>query len=345
MNAVQNRIIQESRLGGWELTAPGIWRRTERLVPVGHEIVRTLFDHPPWLPAAFLYDARGSQLFETISTLPEYYQTRTEEAILEEAAETVMRRAQPCVLVELGAGSSKKTRHLLREMLRICGGGTFVPVDVSGAALLETQRLLADELPELQVQALEARYESALHDADPFVRKTFVFLGGTVGNFSRGELLAFFSRLSASMAPGDCLLLGVDRVKDPAVLEAAYHDSRGVTAEFILNAFRNVNRLTGSDFDLEGMRYLGRYDEAWQRVEMVAVASRDQRVRFPGLGLEFQWAKGRGILVEISRKFDPARLGKMLRGFDLETVEHFSDPREYFSVLLLEKRGGDQDGD
>jgi uncharacterized SAM-dependent methyltransferase len=141
------------------------------------------------------------------------------------------------------------------------------------------------------------------------------------------------------MGPGDYLLLGADRVKPVKLLEDAYNDSRGVTAEFILNVFRNINRLLGANFDLSQMRYHSWFNPEWQQIEMYALAAASQKIRFPSAGAGFQWHAGEKILVEISRKFEPNRLQQQLAFFGLEPVEHYTDANEWFSVLLLRKRG------
>jgi uncharacterized SAM-dependent methyltransferase len=165
----------------------------------------------------------------------------------------------------------------------------------------------------------------------------FVFLGSTIGNFTQPELVRFFQHLSESMGPRDYLLLGVDRVKDVDVIRRAYNDSQGVTAEFILNVFEKINRLLQSNFDLNKMRFHSRYNTERQRVEMSTVSTQTQKIHFPSHASSFVWEKEEKILVEISRKFDPLELQKQLHFFGLATVEHFTDSKEWFSLLLLRK--------
>ena len=300
-------------------------------------ILRTLLDQPRWLEPCYLYDERGSRLFERICELPEYYLTRTENSILAEKAGEMIAEAPVKCIVELGAGSSKKTMHLLREQVRQRKGGTFAPIDVSLAGLTASRDVLKQELPRLKFQGLHARYEEGISSIDKRLPTLFIFLGSSVGNFNRSELARFFHHLSQSMGPRDFFLLGVDRVKEAAILEKAYNDSQGVTADFILNVFHNINRLMQSNFDSKKMRYYSWYNPEWQQIEMFAVSTIKQEIRFPSYAASFVWEKDDRILVEISRKFEPARLQQQLPYFDLKPVGHFTDPKEWFSLLLFRK--------
>ncbi len=300
-------------------------------------ILRTLLDQPRWLEPRYLYDERGSRLFERICELPEYYLTRTENSILAEKAGEMIAAAPVKCIVELGAGSSKKTMHLLREQVRQRKGGTFTPIDVSLASLTASRDVIKQELPQLKFQGLHARYEEGISSIDKRLPTLFIFLGSSVGNFNRSEFVRFFHHLSQSMGPRDFFLLGVDRVKEAAILEKAYNDSQGVTADFILNVFHNINRLMKSNFDSKKMRYYSWYNPEWQQIEMFAVSTIKQEIGFPSHAASFVWEKDDRILVEISRKLEPARLQQQLPYFDLKPVGHFTDPKEWFSLLLFRK--------
>jgi len=306
-------------------------------VPI-FSILTTLWDQPRWLEAYHLYDERGSELFEEICRLPEYYLTRTENSILESHAADIIAAAPVECVVELGAGYSKKTVHLLTEQTRQRGRSIFAPIDVSRSALLASQRAAQRDFPEIEFHGLHARYEEGFNAIEKSLPTLFVFLGSTIGNFNRTDFPRFFRALAAAMGPNDFLLLGADRVKPVKLLEDAYNDSRGVTAEFILNVFRNINRFLHSNFDLDRMRYHSWYNPEWQQIEMFAVATASQEIRFPEVGASFHWRQDEKILVEISRKFDPLRLQEQLRFFDLAPVKHFTDPDQWFSVLLFKKR-------
>jgi L-histidine Nalpha-methyltransferase len=332
-------IFAAEKRAHWRALEPEIWSIQGAdldAVPT-QSILTTLWDQPRWLEAYHLYDQRGSELFEQICGLPEYYLTRTENAILETHARDIIARAPVRCIVELGAGYSKKTVHLLTEQLRQRGSSIFAPIDVSAAGLRASRAAVRSAFPEIQFHGLHARYEEGFSAIDKNLPTLFVFLGSTIGNFNHSDFPRFFRTLSAAMGPGDFLLLGADRVKDVKVLEDAYNDSRGVTAEFILNVFDHINRLLHGNFARDNMRYYSRYNPEWQRIEMYAVARARQDIRFADIDAAFQWQKDEKILVEISRKFDPLRLQEQLRFFDLGAVEHFTDPREWFSVLLFKK--------
>jgi L-histidine Nalpha-methyltransferase len=334
-------IIAPHQKTRWKNNRDGIWTpdgaRFDE-IPI-RSILTTLWDQPRWLEAYHLYDQRGSELFEQICHLPEYYLTRTENVILETHAAEIIAAAPVESIVELGAGYSKKTIHLLTEQLRQRHKGIFAPIDVSESGLLASREAVARDFPRLEFQGLHARYEEGFTSIDQTVPTLFVFLGSTIGNFNQSEFPRFFRALSEAMGPNDYLLLGADRLKDAAVLEQAYDDSQRLTAQFILNVFRHINDLLQSNFDLEKMRYYARFNSEWQQIEMYAVAAQSHTVSFPTVETSFDWKKDEKILVEISRKFDPQRLQEQLRFFDLVPVEHFSDPNQWFSVLLFRKQG------
>ena len=323
----------------WRTSEGSIWSLADN----GHRedpalsIMRTLWDQPRWLEAYHLYDDRGSELFEKICQLPEYYLTRTENALLERDAAQIIAAAPVQCIVELGAGSAKKTTHLLSEQTRQHGTGIFAPIDVSLPGLLASRDYVRAQLAAIEFHGLHARYEDGICAIHKNLPKLFVFIGSTIGNFNPAAFVRFFSLLSEAMGPNDYLLIGADRVKDRRVLESAYADSQGLTAEFILNVFKHINRLTGSNFDLSKMRYHSWYNPEWAQIEMYAVAATAQEIDFSAFGKSFHWHKNGQILVEISRKFDPTRLQEQLGFFALSPVQHFTDAREWFSLLLFKK--------
>jgi dimethylhistidine N-methyltransferase len=323
----------------WRLAQPSIWSSNDdrRRQDPARSVLTTLWDQPRWLEAYHLYDDRGSELFEQICELPEYYLTRTENSILQQDASRIISAAPVEAVVELGAGYSKKTAHLLYEQVRQRGGGIFAPIDVSLPGLITSKDAVAARHPELQFHGLHALYEDGFACVRKELPTLFVFLGSTIGNFNHTDFPRFFRQLSQAMGPEDFLLLGADRVKSATVLEPAYDDSRGLTARFILNVFENVNRLVKSNFDIGRMRYHSWYNPEWQQIEMYAIATAAQEITFPAFGTSFRWEKDERILVEISRKFDPLRLQQQLRYFDLLPVAHYTDPKEWFSLLLFKK--------
>ena len=323
----------------WRLVEPSIWSPANAVAQENpaKSVMRTLWDQPRWLEAFHLYDDLGSALFEQICALPEYYLTRTENAILEREATRIIASAPAHCIVELGAGSSKKTTHLLKAQLMQRGASIFAPIDVSLPGLAASRDFVEKNFPLVQFHGLHARYEDGISAIERNLSTLFVFLGSTIGNFNPSSFVRFFTHLSNAMSPDDFLLLGVDRIKDVDVLERAYDDSQGITAEFILNVFQNINGLTGSNFDRGKMRYLSGFNREWARIEMYAVSTAEQEIVFPSFKTSFHWKKDDRILVEISRKFDPTRIQQQLRFFDLLPIEHFTDPREWFSLLLFKK--------
>ncbi len=345
-NQSQPTVFSSSARNLWRAVEPSIWtsnsdniRRDQAL-----SVLKTLLDQPRWLEAYLLYDERGSQLFEQICKLPEYYLTRTESAILAENAGQLIRSAPVECIAELGAGSSAKTLHLLREQVRQRGTGIFVPIDVSLPSLVASREIVRRQLPQLSFSGLHARYQDGVSSIEKSLPTLFVFLGSSVGNFNHSDFVQFFDHLSQCMGPRDFLLLGVDRVKEAEVLEKAYDDPKGVTADFILNVFQNINRIMNCNFDAGKMRYHSWYNREWQQVEMYAVSTASQEIRFPSYGASFSWPKDDRILVEISRKFDPVRLQQQLQWFGLKPVEHFTDPKEWFSLLLFQKANSSESG-
>lgn len=323
----------------WRMTEPSIWslvNDTPQEDPA-RSIMRTLWDHPRWLEAYHLYDDKGANLFEQICELPEYYLTRTENAILERESSSLIAATPVECIVELGAGSAKKTTHLLRAQAAQRGKGIFAPIDVSLAGLRASRNFVRTNFPQIEFHGLHARYEDGLSSIDRSLPTLFVFLGSTIGNFNPASFVRFFSQLSHAMGPDDFLLLGVDRIKDIKILEQAYADAAGLTAKFILNVFHNINGLTGSNFDLAKMRYASAFNPEWAQIEMYAVSTAPQEITFSSFDAAFRWEKDDRILVEISRKFDPLRLQQQLRFFDLMPLAHSTDSEKRFSLLLFRK--------
>jgi L-histidine N-alpha-methyltransferase len=324
----------------WQARQPGIWSTQDANLDSSPalSILTTLWDQPRWLEVHHLYDQRGSELFEAICELPEYYLTRTENSILDAHAAEIIGAAPVKCIVELGAGYSKKTVHLLTEQVRRRGKSIFAPIDVSIAGLLASRDAVQRDFPSLDFEGLHARYEDGFRAIAKELPTLFVFLGSSIGNFNLTEFPRFFRALTSAMGADDYLLLGADRLKPVNVLEAAYNDSRGVTAEFILNVFRNINRLLHSNFDLTKIRYHSWFNPEWRRIEMYGIAKADQEIVFPTAGTNFRWNKQEQILVEISRKFDPERLQEQLRFFGLRPLAHFTDANRWYSVLLFQKQ-------
>lgn len=337
------QLFAETEEPFWSLIEPSIWTRDygKREEDAALSIARTLLDQPRWVEPRFLYDNHGSHLFEKICTLPEYYLTRTEDAILKRGTPDILKLAEAECIVELGAGFSKKTTHLLREHVRCCPESIFIPIDVSQTALTASRDVVRTLFPTIGFYGLLAPYHEGLQSIRQDLSKVVAFLGSSIGNFDLSDLKRFFQMLSMSMAPSDYLLVGVDRVKDVRIMESAYNDSLGVTAEFILNVFSNVNYILGANFDLELIDYFSHYNSQFQQMEMFGVSLLDQNICLDHCGAKFRWQRGERILVEISRKFEPDRLGQQLGLFGFDRVGEFSDPQQWYSLLVFRRSSRD----
>ena len=283
------------------------------------------------IPPKHFYDARGSELFEQICELPEYYPTRTERAILEQNAPAIAELTGAAELVELGAGYATKTRLLIDAMEL----ERFVPVDVSETTVRECARQLIDEYPGLSVHGLVGDFERHLvHLPEPVGPRVVAFLGGTIGNFPPGSRRRFLRTIARTLGDDGWLLLGTDLVKDPRILEAAYDDAAGVTAEFNLNVLRVMNRELGADFDVDGFDHVAFWDADREWIEMRLRSRRRQTVRFPDLDLTVHFEQREEMRTEISAKFTPTRIRGDFAAAGLELVEMFTDEDELFALSL-----------
>ena len=272
----------------------------ELLRDVAHGLSRPQKELPP----KYFYDRRGSELFDEITRLPEYYLTRTERALLDCWSGPLMAAVQPAALVELGAGSADKTRLLLDAMVYADSGEVYVPIDVSAEFLEESATRLRDEYPTLGIEPLVGDIVDPLElGADLPGPAIVAFLGSTIGNFDPAGARRLLRNVSDAMRAGDRFLLGADLRKDPKVIERAYNDAQGVTAEFNLNVLRVLNRELGADFDLSAFEHRAFYDRALHRIEMHLVSTDDQMAHIPGVG-DVSFAGGESIRTEISCKYD-----------------------------------------
>ena len=287
------------------------------------------------LPPKHLYDARGSQLFDEICELPEYYQTRTERLILEANADDIVERTGTVELVELGSGSATKTRVLLDAMAAAGKLRRYVPVDVSATTVHAVAELFAAEYPGLGVHGVVGDFERHLgHLPSPAGPRLVPFLGGTIGNFPPGSRRRFLRSLAKTLGCDGFLLLGTDLVKDPHVIEAAYNDSAGVTAQFNLNVLHVLNRELEADFDVCAFEHVAFYDRTQEWIEMRVRATAPQHVRVAALDLDIDFANREELRTEISAKFTAQSLRADLAAAGLELVEMFTDPGELFAVSL-----------
>ncbi|PZD75136.1 Histidine N-alpha-methyltransferase [Acaryochloris thomasi RCC1774] len=300
------------------------------------------------LPPKYFYDDRGSALFEQICALPEYYVTRTETHILQKAATQISEITGPCELVELGSGSSTKTRILLDAYRNLSSPNdapntlSYLPIDVSGGILKESAIDLLKQYPSLQVRGLIGTYEQGLQNLPPAItpHRLICFLGSTLGNLSPAECQQFFDQVRGALQPGDYFLLGIDLQKSAKVLEAAYNDSQGITAAFNLNMLRHLNWRFQANFDLDQFQHYAFYNEQQQQIEMHLRSLRDQTVELAALDFSVSLMAGETIRTEISRKFDLAQLPNLLEPKPgakwLKSVQTWTDSQGWFGLALCQ---------
>jgi L-histidine N-alpha-methyltransferase len=311
-----------------------IYRGEEWITSFAKDVRDGLTDRPPWLAPKYFYDATGSELFDRICELPEYYPTRTEESILEASGADIVDLAGATALVELGSGSSQKTEHLLRPLLASLGEALYVPIDFSESAVREASVRLISEHPGLQVHGVIGDFEKHLGGLPEADARLIAFLGGTIGNFAPEQMRFFLRRLEVLMNPSDTLLIGIDLVKDKAELEAAYNDSAGVTAEFNKNVLASINRNLGGNFDLAAWEHVAFFDEENEWIEMRLRANRAQVVRISAIDTVVDFVEGDEIRTEISRKFTRERFVADLASSGLELRDWFTDENERFALVL-----------
>ncbi|MFG2517827.1 L-histidine N(alpha)-methyltransferase [Streptomyces sp. NPDC048527] len=295
------------------------------------DVLSGLTGTPRTLPPKWFYDARGSELFDEITTLPEYYPTRAEREILLARSQEIADATGARTLVELGSGSSDKTRHLLDDLPDL---ETYVPVDVSESALRGAADALGAERPGLNIHALIADFTLGLTLPDSPGPRLAAFLGGTIGNLLPGERAAFLASVRVLLRPGDMLLLGTDLVKDESVLVAAYDDAAGVTAAFNKNVLSVINRDLGADFDPGSFEHVALWDAENEWIEMRLRSTAAQTVKIAALGLAVDFEDGEEIRTEISAKFREEGVRAELAGAGLRMTHWWTDAQNRFALSL-----------
>ncbi|TVL89551.1 L-histidine N(alpha)-methyltransferase [Streptomyces sp. SAJ15] len=283
------------------------------------------------LPPKWFYDARGSELFDRITELPEYYPTRAEREILIERAPDIAATTAARTLVELGSGSSEKTRYLLRALPQL---HSYVPVDVSDSALRQAGEGLLAEHPTLHVHALVADFQEGLELPDTPGPRLLAFLGSTIGNLLPPERNRFLTAVADLLEPGDALLLGTDLVKDEATLVAAYDDAQGVTAEFNKNVLAVLNRELGADFDSADFDHVAVWDPAHEWIEMRLRARAALTVKFPSMDLAVHFSAGEELRTEVSAKFRQESVRTELAAAGLALRQWWTDREGRFALSL-----------
>ncbi|GAA4840400.1 L-histidine N(alpha)-methyltransferase [Saccharopolyspora rosea] len=297
-----------------------------------------LTDDPKWLSPKWFYDATGSELFERITALPEYYQTRAEHRILHRTAVEIAERTGATTLVELGSGSSEKTRLLLDALRKHGTLREFVPLDVSATALRAAVDSLVRDYPGLRVRGVVDDFTAGIGALDAGGDRLVAFLGGTVGNLLPAERAEFLAGLRGALRPGEWLLLGTDLVKDPDRLVRAYDDAQGVTAAFNRNALSVLNRELGAEFDLDAFAHVARWDAAQEWVEMRLRAERAMRVPVAGLDLTVDFESGEEIRTEVSAKFRRERVRGELAAAGFAPQHWWLDDAGDFALSLARAR-------
>ena len=309
----------------------------DTVMSFARSVAAGLSDSPKWLHCRFLYDAEGSRIFEAITEQPEYYPTRTEAVILERYADETRQLTGPRTLVELGSGYSVKTEHLLSAYSAGYETVRYVPVDVSASALSAANQSIDASFADVRFTGINGTYGSAFPVLRHLSPQMLIFLGSTIGNFNEAESNAFWRSASDHLPVGDYFLLGVDLVKDIAILEAAYNDAAGHTARFTKNYCSRLNRELGSNIDIAHVEHVAAWNRERERMDISLRFHTAQQVRIDPLDETFEIDAGEEILIEISRKFRLPGLSAELARFGFEVRRTFTDKNEWFALLLLER--------
>lgn len=304
----------------------------------GQDVIQGLTKKQKTLPARYFYDAKGSQLFEEICELSEYYPTRTEASILEQYAREIAQTTGNCELVELGSGSSTKTRLLLDAYQNNKYPTHYIPIDVSGSILEESAQKLLQDYTNLKIRGQVGTYNQALNNLPSSIlsKRMVFFLGSSLGNFTSQECDRFFTQIVEVLNPGDYFLLGIDLQKPLNILEPAYNDAQGVTAAFNLNMLSHLNWRFGSNFNLELFKHEAIYNQSKHQIEMHLFCQENHNVYFKNLDLSVEFAAGTSIQTEISRKFNLKQMQQYLNAMGLTHLKYWSDPKKWFGIILCQ---------
>lgn len=302
------------------------------------DVINGLNQKQKSLPAHYFYDSKGSQLFEKICQLEEYYPTRTEASILQQYATEIVHQTQAVELVELGSGSSTKTRYLFDAYQKSNIPLYYIPVDVSDSILkVSANKLLAD-YPQLKIEGKVATYSQALKQLkNSFLgKRIIIFLGSSIGNFNSLKCDRFINQVTSALNPGDYFLLGIDLQKPVEILEAAYNDSQGVTAAFNLNMLQHLNHRFAGNFNVDLFKHQAIYNQTEHQIEMYLISQQEQTVTLANLNLTIELKKSEKILTEISRKFNLEKMAKYLSDRNLNLITTYTDAQQWFGLLLVQ---------
>ncbi len=325
--SVSDRVTVDVHLGPGELDQA-----------LRHDVHTGLTADPKELPPKWFYDEHGSALFDKITRLSEYYQTEAERSILSERAAELVALTQADTIVELGSGTSDKTRTVLDEATSNGALERFIPFDVSEEFLREAANMLAARYPRLRVHGVVGDFDRHLANIPTGGRRLIMLLGGTIGNYPLAERRQFLNEIVAGMRPGDHFLVGVDLVKDPARIELAYNDPAGVTEAFNKNVLGVINRKLGADFDLDGFDHIAFFDDEHEWIEILLRSEDDQQVHIPELDLDVRFAAGEYMRTEISAKFRQDGFEDELADAGLHPVAWWTDANNDFAVSVAARR-------
>ncbi len=304
----------------------------------GADVIQGLTQNSKSLSPKYFYDDLGSELFEKICELPEYYPTRTETWILGQYANEIIETTGCCQLIELGSGSSTKTQFLLDTYQKKAEACKYIPIDVSGGILKNSVQYLRQKYPDFSIHGLLGTYEQALShlEVNYLQSRMLFFLGSSMGNFSSIECERFLQQVVRTLQPGDYFLLGVDLQKPIDILEAAYNDSQGVTAAFNLNMLSHLNWRFKGNFNTNFFIHQAVYNEADTQIEMYLHCHKNHQVSLDSLDLQVSFQAGESILTEISRKFDLTTIQTDLHNQGLNTIKTWTDPQKWFGLVLCQ---------
>jgi L-histidine N-alpha-methyltransferase len=307
---------------------------TDLAESMAHDVRAGLTATPKVLPPKYFYDAAGSELFDEITRLPEYYPTRTERGILADRAAEIARATGARTLVEIGSGTSEKTRLLLSALHDAGTLRRFVPFDVDPAVLTQASAAVAEEYPGVAVEAVVGDFERHLAQLPRHPQTLLAFLGSTIGNLEPEQRQQFYTAVRTVLSRGGAFLLGTDLVKSPARLVAAYDDSAGVTAAFNKNVLTVINRVLGGNFEPDAFAHVALWDPEREWIEMRLESRRDQRVRIDALDLDVTFAEGEQLRTEISAKFRRDVVASELAAAGLRLMRWWTDPAADFALSL-----------
>jgi L-histidine Nalpha-methyltransferase len=304
----------------------------------GKDVIQGLARSPKILSPKYFYDDLGSELFEEICELPEYYPTRTEAWILSQYADEIIEAVGCCQLIELGSGSSTKTQFLLDAYQKNADSCKYIPIDVSSGILRTSVKYLQEKYPDFSIHGLLGTYEQALShlECNYLQSRMLFFLGSSMGNFNPVECDRFLQQVVRTLQPGDYFLLGIDLQKPIDILEAAYNDSQGVTAAFNLNILSHLNWRFKGNFNTDFFTHQAVYNKANAQIEMYLHCNKNHQISLDTLDLQVSFEAGESILTEISRKFDLVTIQTQLLNQGLKTIKTWTDHQEWFGLILCQ---------